>query len=66
VGIMGIDPVGQYGVRIMFDDMHSSGIYSWEYLYDLGSHEDENMKVYLNELEKKGLPRHRKQRDTSA
>jgi len=36
VGIIGLEPVGNYAVRITFDDLHSTGIYSWAYLYELG------------------------------
>lgn len=38
VGILSVDPVGSYAVRIVFDDLHRAGIYTWDYLYDLGSH----------------------------
>ncbi|KAK9222010.1 hypothetical protein WN944_010441 [Citrus x changshan-huyou] len=37
VGIMSAEPVGNYGVRIVFDDLHKTGIYSWDYFYYLGS-----------------------------
>ena len=36
VGIMDLEPVGNYAVRIKFDDLHDTGIYSWHYLYELG------------------------------
>ncbi len=57
VGIMGLEPVGNYAVRIRFDDMHDSGIYSWDYLYHLGLSRDEIWADYLAELERKGLSR---------
>ena len=40
VGIMDLEPVGNYAVRIMFDDLHSTGMYSWRYLYHLGRNRD--------------------------
>ena len=36
VGLKGMEPVGQYAVRLIFDDGHDSGLYSWKYLYELG------------------------------
>jgi DUF971 family protein len=57
VGIMGLEPVGNYALRIQFDDMHDSGIFSWKYLYELGEHQDELWAEYLEELEKRGLKR---------
>lgn len=57
VGIMSIDPVGNYAVRLTFDDMHSTGIFSWDYLHRLGREHDELWADYLAELEEKGLGR---------
>lgn len=57
VGIMGIEPVGSYAVRIKFDDLHDSGIFSWDYLYKLGEQKDEIWAAYLADLEKLGLSR---------
>lgn len=57
VAILTVDPVGNYAVRIGFDDMHSTGIYSWAFLHDLGSHADERFQVYLDELAAKNLTR---------
>lgn len=57
VGIMELEPVGNYAVRIKFDDLHSTGIYSWDYLYKLGRAKDEVWADYLAELEKRGLSR---------
>ena len=57
VGIMGLDPVGHYAVRIQFDDMHDTGIYSWRYLYEIGEKQDEIWARYLQDLEAKGLKR---------
>ena len=58
VGIIKIEPVGNYAVQIYFDDMHNTGIYSWSYLYDLGKRKDEIWKTYLKKLVEKGLSRH--------
>jgi len=57
VGIMAIEPVGSYAVRIKFDDLHDSGIYSWDYLYRLGEQQEVLWATYLQNLEAKGLSR---------
>jgi DUF971 family protein len=57
VGIMTIEPVGHYAIRIKFDDLHDTGIFSWEYLYELGEAKDEKWAAYLQALEAKGLSR---------
>ncbi len=57
VGIMEIEPVGNYAIRIKFDDLHDTGIYSWSYLYKLGRERDEIWSAYLAELERRGLSR---------
>ncbi|HEX9463186.1 MAG TPA: DUF971 domain-containing protein [Alphaproteobacteria bacterium] len=57
VGIMAVEPVGHYAIRIKFDDLHDTGIYSWEYLYHLGEHHDELWQAYLDEIQAKGLSR---------
>jgi len=57
VGIMGLDPVGNYAIRINFDDMHNTGIYSWGYLHEIGERMDELWRKYLGELEVRGLSR---------
>ena len=45
-----IEPVGNYAVRIIFSDNHSSGIYSWELLHDFGKNHDKYLKAYYNSL----------------
>jgi DUF971 family protein len=50
VTITGIDPVGNYAVRLSFDDGHDTGIYSWEYLADLGRNQQSYWEAYLAEL----------------
>lgn len=57
VGIMGIEPVGSYAVRIKFDDLHDTGIFSWDYLYRLGEQQEVLWSTYLDNLAAKGLRR---------
>ena len=57
VNITAIDPVGVYAVKFVFSDGHDTGIYSWDYLYELGTKHDENWKTYLARLEKAGKSR---------
>jgi DUF971 family protein len=57
VGIERIEPVGNYAVRLTFDDRHDTGIYSWTYLHQLGTEYDQRWASYLAELEKAGLKR---------
>jgi DUF971 family protein len=57
VEIMKIEPVGNYAVRITFDDMHNTGIFSWTYLHQLGHDKDEVWAAYMESLEAKGLSR---------
>ncbi len=57
VAILDVAPVGNYAVRLDFDDMHSTGIYTWRYLHELGATQKENFAAYLDELAAKGLDR---------
>ena len=57
VAIEGIEPVGNYAVRLRFDDGHSSGLYSFQELYRLGRHHDELWRSYLSALDKAGVKR---------
>lgn len=57
VGIMDLEPVGNYAVRIRFDDLHDTGMYSWRYLYFLGKNQDRLWREYLEALEARGLSR---------
>jgi DUF971 family protein len=57
VGIMALEPVGNYAVRIKFDDLHDTGIYSWQYLRQLGENREQIWRDYLAALEAKGLSR---------
>ena len=57
VGILEIEPVGNYAVKIKFDDLHDTGIFSWRYLRDLGENQDELWADYLARLEAEGKSR---------
>ena len=57
VGIMELKPEGNYAIRIVFDDLHDTGIYSWRYLRELGERQEELWRAYLDGLEEKGLSR---------
>ena len=57
VTIMEVQPIGNYAVRLVFDDMHSTGIYSWDYFRDLGRNHADFWQAYLDELAAKGLTR---------
>jgi len=57
VSIIKIEPVGNYAVRLVFDDMHDTGIYSWDVLNRLGTNANQLMETYLENLEKEGLSR---------
>ena len=57
VKILSIEPIGNYAIAIKFDDGHDTGIYSWEYLYELGSEYSEKWNNYLHKLKKAGYER---------
>jgi DUF971 family protein len=57
VGIMKVEPVGHYAIKLVFDDLHDSGIYSWDYLYALGEGLDRLWAEYEALLAAKGLSR---------
>ncbi len=48
VNIIGIDPVGQYAVKLIFDDGHETGIYSFDWLYELGINQEKYWQLYLS------------------
>ena len=52
VAITTAEPVGHYAIQPTFSDGHASGIYSWDYLYDLGDRQDELWQRYLDRLER--------------
>jgi DUF971 family protein len=57
VEILEVHPVGNYAVRLVFDDLHSTGIFSWDYLFDLGRNREKYWREYLGELAERGLSR---------
>lgn len=57
VNITKIKPLGRYAVRLVFDDGHDTGIYSWDTLYDLGENKEKNWQMYLKQLEEIGYDR---------
>jgi DUF971 family protein len=59
VGIAAIEPVGNYAVRITFDDRHDTGIFSWTYLHLLGVEQDQRWRDYISEVARRGLSRER-------
>jgi DUF971 family protein len=60
VEITAIEPVGQYAVVLVFSDGHDSGIYSWDYLYDLGMEQEFYWQNYLRRMEEAGQSRESK------
>ncbi len=54
VGIRSVEPVGQYAVKLVFDDGHDTGLYTWKYLYELGRDQQANWAKYLDRKAKKG------------
>ena len=56
VNITAIEPIGNYAVRLVFDDGHDSGLYSWDILYELGAHKEQNWQKYLERLAAAGYP----------
>ena len=57
VGIVRLEPVGNYAVRIVFSDGHDTGLYVWEYLRELGEHKEARWQGYLSDLAAKNLSR---------
>lgn len=57
VQIMKVEPIGNYAARITFDDMHNTGLYTWDYLHQLGVEYESRWQGYLDELAAKGLSR---------
>lgn len=57
VNIVDIEPVGQYAVKLSFSDGHNTGLYSWDYLYDIGIRQDELWQDYLARLSAAGHTR---------
>ncbi len=57
VGIGAVEPVGHYAVRLVFDDGHDTGIFSWDYLRELGEEQDQRWPAYLAAISARGLNR---------
>ena len=57
VEIIKVEPVGNYAVRLVFDDMHDTGIYSWDVLHRIGSQAESLMDTYLQKMADQGLSR---------
>jgi DUF971 family protein len=57
VGILEIEAVGNYAIKIKFDDLHDSGIYSWDFLYEIGENQEAIWQQYLDDLAAKSLTR---------
>jgi DUF971 family protein len=57
VSIEAIEPVGTYAVKLVFSDGHDTGLYTWSYLYELGSKQDELWRAYLERLQRTGASR---------
>ncbi len=55
VGITGVEPVGNYAIKPLFDDGHGSGIFTWDYLYKLGSEQASMWQQYLDRLHAAGF-----------
>jgi DUF971 family protein len=57
VGVAKLEPVGNYAVQIHFSDGHNTGIYSWDYLHELGTKQTKSWQTYLNRLQLAGASR---------
>lgn len=57
VNILGVEPVGSYAMKIVFDDGHDSGLYTWEYLQHLGKNQETLWQDYLRRIEEEGASR---------
>jgi len=57
VAITAVEPVGHYALKLVFDDGHDSGLYSWDYLYELGRNQQTYWQDYLNRLAAAGASR---------
>ena len=66
VAILEVNPIGNYAVRLVFDDLHSTGIFTWDYLGELGRNRERYWSEYLGELEAKQLSRAPAGRETSS
>jgi DUF971 family protein len=56
VGIRAVEPVGNYAIKLVFDDGHDTGLYSWNYLRELGAQREQKWQQYLSRLKELGIP----------
>jgi len=63
VNIVAIEPVGYYAVRLIYSDSHNSGLYSWDYLHELGTNRMANWQQYLSKLDAEGIERESQSND---
>ncbi len=63
VNIVAIEPVGNYAIRLIFSDSHNSGLFSWDYLYDLSVNRQKYWQKYLTRLNDAGITRTRQTND---
>jgi len=56
VGIRAVEPVGNYAIKLIFDDGHDTGLYSWTYLRELGEQREQKWQQYLARLKELGIP----------
>ncbi len=57
VGFVGLAPVGNYALKLAFDDGHDTGLYSWDYLYELATRHEDRWQAYLDQLRAAGASR---------
>jgi len=57
VALVGVEPAGNYALKLIFDDGHDSGLFSWDYLYQLGEHQEPLWQEYLEQLRAAGASR---------
>lgn len=57
VQLTAIEPIGHYAVRLVFDDGHDTGLYTWKYLYELATQQESKWQAYLDKLEAAGYAR---------
>ncbi|WP_373184370.1 gamma-butyrobetaine hydroxylase-like domain-containing protein [Halopseudomonas sp.] len=57
VGLVGAEPAGRYALKLTFDDGHDSGLYTWDYLYELAVEQTSRWQAYLDQLQKAGASR---------
>ena len=57
VALLGVEPAGRYALKLTFDDGHDSGLYSWDYLYQLATEQEQLWKAYLEQISAAGASR---------